>query len=254
MRLLACLLALSLHAQFVRPQPAQRYAYKVVRALPHDTEAFTQGFEFRDGVFYESTGLNGRSEIRRVQPATGKVLARVPLEGKYFGEGITVFHNRIHQLTWKHGTGFTYDKQTLRRISTFQYTGEGWGLANDGKQIFMSDGSSTIRIWDPATLKEVRRFTVRLNGRPVDQLNELEMVEGELFANVWQSDLILRISPADGNVLGVIDLSGLLAKAGPLPEEIDVLNGIAYDAAAKKLYVTGKLWPKVFEIELVPVR
>ncbi|MDX2267115.1 MAG: glutaminyl-peptide cyclotransferase [Bryobacter sp.] len=247
----ALFLALMLEAQFVRPQQAQRFTYKVVRALPHDPEAFTQGFEFRNGVFYEGTGLNGRSFVRRVEPTTGRVLASVPLEGKYFGEGITVLGGKIHQLTWKHGQGFTYDQKTLRRQSTFQYPGEGWGLANDGKQIYMSDGTAEIRIWNAATLQELRRMTVRYNGRPVSQLNELEWVEGELYANVWQTDSIVRIRPTDGTVTGVIDLTGLL---GGNAGEVDVLNGIAYDAAAKRLYVTGKLWPKVFEIQVVPVR
>ncbi len=243
--------ALLLPAQFVRPPAPPRYGYRVVKSYPHDPGAFTQGLEYRDGVLFEGTGLNGRSSVRRVRLQDGQILASVPLSGEYFGEGITVQKSRILQLTWKHGVGFIYDRATLRKTGSFAYPGEGWGLANDGKLIYMSDGSSTIRVWDPVTLKELRRFSVKLQGRPIDQLNELEMVEGELYANVWQTDSILRISPADGNVVGIIDLQGLLnSNAG----EVDVLNGIAYDPAGKRLFVTGKLWPRIFEIQLVAKR
>jgi glutamine cyclotransferase len=241
-------LAILSPAQFVRPSAPVRYGYKVVKAYPHDAGAFTQGLEYRDGMLFEGTGLNGRSSLRRVRLSDGKVLASVPLSAEYFGEGITVQKERILQLTWKHGMGFLYDRATLKKTGSFAYPGEGWGLANDGKFVYMSDGSSTIRVWDPVSLKEVRRFTVKAQGRPVGQLNELEMVEGELYANVWQNDVILRIAPADGTVVGVIDLTGIL---GPVDGEVDVLNGIAYDAAAKRLFVTGKLWPKIFEIQLV---
>ncbi len=252
MRPLAFLLALTVHGQFVRPAAPARYSVKIVRTYTHDRNSFTQGLEFKDGILYEGTGLNGRSSLRKVRLDNAQVLAQVPLSGEYFGEGITVLNGRILQLTWKHGQGFIYDKQTLKRTGTFAYPGEGWGLTNDGKQVYMSDGSAQIRIWDPTTLKELRRITVNNGGRPVDQINELEYINGEIYANVWQSDSILRISPADGRVLGIIDLSALSAATMKEAPDADVLNGIAYDALNKRLFVTGKLWPKIYEIQIVP--
>ena len=177
---------------------------------------------------------------------TGQVLQKVDLSGQYFGEGITVLKDRILQLTWQTGVGFIYDRKTLKQTGQFKYPGEGWGLANDGKQVYMSDGTSEIRIWDPVTLKEVRRITVHNGKSPIDQINELEIVEGELYANVWQTDYILRISPTDGQLLGIIDMRGLLDTG----RGADVLNGIAYDAAGKRLFVTGKLWPKIYQVEI----
>ena len=168
----------------------------------HDRNAFTQGFEYRDGVLYEGTGLVGRSSVRRTQIETGQVLQSFDLPQPFFGEGITVLGAQIFQLTWQSGTGFVYDRTTLKVLRSFNYPGEGWGLTNDGKQIFMSDGSSQIRIWDPVSLKELRRITVTDAGKPVTELNELEFVQGEILANVWQTDRIARISPVDGRVLG----------------------------------------------------
>lgn len=252
MRPLAFLLALTLHGQFVRPAAPARYTVKIVRSYTHDRNSFTQGLEFKDGILYEGTGLNGRSTLRKVRLDNAQVLAQVPLSGEYFGEGITVLNGRILQLTWKHGQGFIYDKQTLKRSGTFAYPGEGWGLTNDGKQVFMSDGSAQIRVWDPTTLKELRRLTVNNAGRPIDQINELEYINGEIYANVWQTDSILRISPTDGRVLGIIDLSPLSAATLKEAPDADVLNGIAYDALNKRLFVTGKLWPKIYEIQVVP--
>jgi glutaminyl-peptide cyclotransferase len=241
---------LLLLAQFARaPEPA-RYGYRVVKKYPHDAGAFTQGLEYKDGMLYEGTGLNGRSSLRKVRLETGEVVQRQPLAEAYFGEGITVQSARVLQLTWKHGEGFIYDRKTLRRTGSFKYPGEGWGLASDAAHVYMSDGSAQIRVWDAATLKEVRRLTVTNGGRAVDQINELEVVEGEIFANVWYSDVILRISPKDGRVAGVVDLRGLSSEARSESPAADVLNGIAYDAARKRLFVTGKLWPKLYEIEL----
>lgn len=254
MRPLALLLALTLHGQFVRPAAPARATVKIVRSFAHDRNSFTQGLEFKDGILYEGTGLNGRSNLRKVRLDNAQVLAQVPLSGEFFGEGITVHNGRILQLTWKHGQGFIYDKQTLKRTGTFAYPGEGWGLTNDGKQVYMSDGSAQIRIWDPTTLKELRRITVNNAGRPIDQINELEYVEGEIYANVWQTDSILRISPADGRVLGIIDLSALSAATMKEAPDADVLNGIAYDALNKRLFVTGKLWPKVYEVQIVAAK
>lgn len=224
--------------------------YKVVRTYPHDRSAFTQGLEYRNGFLYEGTGLNGRSTLRKVELATGRVVRQVALPYEHFGEGITILAGEILQLTWQSQVGFVYGASDFKLRRQFRYTGEGWGLTNNGREIFLSDGSSTIRVLSPKTLSEVRRIRVADGATPVAQLNELEVVEGEIYANVWQSDRVARISPATGKVLGWIDLSGLLSpifRTG----EIDVLNGIAYDAAGKRLFVTGKLWPSVFEIQVV---
>ena len=235
------------------PQGAARqiptYGYQVVRAYPHDRGAFTQGLIFRDGVFYEGTGLNGRSGIRKVKLETGEVLQAQPLASEYFGEGITDWNGQIVQITWQSEVGFVYDLRTFAQTKRWAYTGEGWGLTHDGTRIIMSDGSAALRFIDPATLKETGRITVRDGNVPVERLNELEYVKGEIFANVWQTDRIARISPKDGRVIGWIDLSGLLPPAERAGT--DVLNGIAYDAAGDRLFVTGKLWPRVFEITLV---
>jgi glutaminyl-peptide cyclotransferase len=251
MRFFVLLIALALPAQFIRPAAPARYSVKVLRSFAHDRNSFTQGLEFKDGILYEGTGLNGRSSLRKVRLDNAQVLAQTPLAAEYFGEGITVQGSRVLQLTWKHGQGFIYDKQNLKRTGAFAYPGEGWGLTNDGKQIFMSDGSAQIRVWDGATLKELRRITVNKGGRPIDQLNELEYVNGEIYANVWMTDTILRISPADGRVLGEIDLSALVAATMREAPDADVLNGIAYDAVGKRLFVTGKLWPKIYQVQIV---
>ena len=245
-KLLLCLLCI-----FVAGFTPQQYGYRVVKTYPHDRSAFTQGLEFHDGVLYEGTGLVGRSSLRKVNLDTGQVLQRYDVPPPFFGEGITVLNQQILELTWQTQTGFVYDKSTFRVVRSFNYPGEGWGLTNDGKEIYMSDGSPQIRVWDPATLKETRRITVNDGNRQITALNELEFVRGELYANVWQTDRIARISPADGKVLGWIDLAGILPKAEH-PESDAVLNGIAYDAAGDRLFVTGKLWPKIFEIKLLP--
>jgi glutaminyl-peptide cyclotransferase len=229
--------------------PAQ-YTYRVVKSYPHDNSAFLQGLEYHDGFFYEGTGVVGRSSVRKVEPATGSVLKQFDVPQPFFGEGITVLNQQIFSLTWQTQTGFVLDKSTFRVLRSFNYPGEGWGLTNDGKQIYMSDGTAQIRVWDPATLKEVRRITVKDGARSITDLNELEFVRGEIYANVWHTDRIARISPADGRVLGWIDLTGLIPKSVKDPE--GVLNGIAYDAASDRLFVTGKLWPSIFEIKVIP--
>jgi glutaminyl-peptide cyclotransferase len=231
--------------------PTPQYTYRVINTYPHDRTAFTQGLEYRDGFLYEGTGLTGRSSVRKVDLTTGRVLKTFEVPQPFFGEGITLVGNQIIELTWTTQTGFVYDKSDLSVVRSFQYPGEGWGLTNDGKQIYMSDGSSQIRVWDPVTLKEVRRITVKDGDQPVNELNELEFVKGEILANVWQTDRIARISPVDGKVLGWIDLSGILPQSDRSGSDA-VLNGIAYDAATDRLFVTGKLWPKLFEIKLVP--
>jgi glutamine cyclotransferase len=229
--------------------PVPTYGYQVIRSYPHDRGAFTQGLVVRNGFFYEGTGNLGQSNLRKVKIETGEVLQVQPLEDQYFGEGITELNGSIYQLTWKHGVGFVYDLATFSPIKRFTYKGEGWGLTHDGKQLIMSDGSAQLRFLDPATLQETGRVTVRDNGRPVINLNELEYIKGEIYANVWTTHRLARINPSDGRVTGWIDLTGLLT-----PTEranADVLNGIAYDAATDRLFVTGKWWPRVFEIRLV---
>jgi glutaminyl-peptide cyclotransferase len=232
-------------------QAPAHYGYRVVKTYPHDRMAFTQGLEYRDGFLYEGTGLAGRSSVRRIDLATGKVLQNYDLPQPYFGEGITLLNQQIFQITYQTQTGFVYDRSSFRVLRSFSYPGEGWGLTNDGKHIYMSDGTADIRVWDPATLKEVRRITVKDGLKPVLQINELEWVRGELYANIWHSDRIARISPGDGKVLGWIDLSGILPR-NQRPEAEAVLNGIAYDPAGDRLFVTGKLWPSIFEIRLTP--
>jgi len=222
--------------------------YEVVRTYPHDPKAFTQGLFFLDGFLYEGTGLNGESSIRKVRLENGEVVQIRRLEERYFGEGIAAVGNTIVQLTWQAGVGFVYDLKTLERQRSFTYDGEGWGLTYDGARLIMSDGTATLRFLDPKTLKVTGRLEVKEAGRPVPQLNELEMVKGEIYANVWGTDRVARISPASGEVVGWIDLRGLLS-AGEATG-VDVLNGIAYDAAGDRLFVTGKLWPRLFEIRV----
>jgi glutamine cyclotransferase len=231
--------------------PAPQYGFRVVKTYPHDRSAFTQGLEYRDGFLYEGTGQVGRSTLRKVKLETGEVLQSYDLPQPFFGEGITVLPQQILQLTWQSQTGFIYDKTNFRVVKSFSYPGEGWGMTNDGKQIYMSDGTAQVRVWDLASLKEIKRINVSDMGKPVTQLNELEFVRGEIWANVWQTDRIARISPGDGRVLGWIDLTDILPK-GERSNSDAVLNGIAYDAATDRIFVTGKLWPKLFEIKLTP--
>jgi glutaminyl-peptide cyclotransferase len=246
---LAATLPQSVQAQASRRTP--EYSFKIINSFPHDSEAFTQGLEYRGGFLYESTGLKGQSSLRKVRLETGEVLQRIDLPSEYFGEGITLFKNEIVQVTWQSHIGFVYDLTDFHQLRQFSYPGEGWGLANDGREIFMSDGTSEIRVLDPTNLTEKRRFTVRDGTKQIRDLNELEYVEGELYANIWQTDRIARISPQTGEVLGWIDLAGLLSPVYRLADGA-VLNGIAYDAGRKRLFVTGKLWPNLFEIRLVP--
>jgi glutaminyl-peptide cyclotransferase len=223
--------------------------YQVVKTYPHDRSAFTQGLEYHNGFLYEGTGLNGRSTLRKVELATGRVVQQISLPYEYFGEGITMLAGEILQLTWQSQVGFVYGASDFKMLRQFRYTGEGWGLTNNGREVFFSDGSSTLRVLSPKTLAETRRIRVTDGATPVAQLNELEVVEGEIYANVWQSERVARISPATGKVVGWIDLRGLLSPI--FSSGVDVLNGIAYDAAGKRLFVTGKLWPSVFEIKVV---
>jgi glutaminyl-peptide cyclotransferase len=224
------------------------YTYQIVRVYPHDPNAFTQGLQYVDGVLYEGTGLNGRSSIRKVKLETGEVLQKRDITSKYFGEGITVWKNDLIELTWRSEVAFVYDKTTFQERRRFMYGGEGWGLTHDGVNLIMSDGSDRLRLLDPATFAERRRIQVTAEGFPVRHLNELEFVKGEIFANIWQTDMIARIAP-DGRVVSWIDLSGLLSTSER--GSADVLNGIAYDESKDRLFVTGKLWPRLFEIKLI---
>src|SRR5579863_2638008 len=221
--------------------------YQIVHSYPHDQNAFTQGLIYLDGALYESTGLKGQSSLRKVDLDTGKILQFVADPADYFAEGLTNWSSTLVQLTWQSHIALVYDRATFHVLRTFQYPGEGWGLTQDGKNLILSDGTATLRFLDPATFYEVRRITVRSAGKPVDKLNELEYIHGEIYANIWYSDRIARISPQTGKVLGWIELKGLAGTAGATANGA-VLNGIAYDAAHDRLFVTGKLWPKIFEI------
>lgn len=260
-RLIFAALSLILAAIFYyggpeRPTPQRAaaqipvYGYHIVRVFPHDRNAFTQGLMYRDGFLYEGTGLNGRSTIRKVRLETGEVLEQHAVAAQYFGEGITDWGNGLLQLTWQSNIGFVYDLATFGVTRTFNYEGEGWGLTHDTSTLILSDGTSQLRYLDPSTFEEIGRYTVRDGATPVANLNELEYVRGEIYANVWQTDRVARIARSTGQVIGWIDLAGLLTD-GDKTVPVDVLNGIAYDAAGDRLFVTGKLWPKVFEITLV---
>ncbi len=225
------------------------YGYRIVNSYPHDSEAFTQGLVYEDGFMYEGTGLHGRSSLRKVELETGRILQNHNLPNKYFGEGLTIHGEQITQLTWRSKVGFEYDKEKFSLVKKFNYTTEGWGITYDGKHLITSDGSDTLYFLDPITHREINRIKVTYEGRPVTRLNELEYVHGEIFANVWLTDFIARISPESGKVMGWIDLRGLSDDFGPRGRD-QVLNGIAYDQKGNRLFVTGKLWPKIYEIKL----
>jgi glutamine cyclotransferase len=225
------------------------YGYRIVKAYTHDPEAYTQGLIYRDGFLYESTGRNGRSTLRKVKLETGEVVHQERLDPRYFAEGLAEWNGRLIQLTWQSKLGFVYNAATFRLERTFRYTGEGWGLTHDGKRLIMSDGSDTLRFLDAATFQERGRLSVRDGNVSIRNLNELEYVGGEVYANIWHTDRIARISPESGRIVGWIDLTGLMPKVYQLEPEA-VLNGIAYDTAGERLFVTGKLWPKLFEITL----
>lgn len=227
------------------------FGYRVVNVFPHDRGAFTQGLVFQDGIFYEGTGLYARSSLRKVSPETGDVTQMKRLAPNFFGEGITIWGDKIIQLTWKSQKGFVYDKDSFDLLQEFSYPTEGWGITHDDTRLIMSDGSANLYFWNPDTLAEIGRIEVTDKGTPVVRLNELEYINGEIYANIWQTNRVARIDPNTGQVTAWIDLSGLLTP-DDLAEPVDVLNGIAYDAETDRLFVTGKLWNKIFEIELVP--
>jgi glutamine cyclotransferase len=230
-------------------------SFQVVHTYPHDQQAYTQGLIYLDGHLYESTGIKGRSSLRMEDLETGRILQLQDVPDKYFGEGLAAWKSgstdTLIQLTWQEHVALVYDRLTFRFLRTLPYTCEGWGLTQDGKNLILSDGTATLRFFDPATFHLVRKIQVKDRGKPVTKLNELEFIHGQIYANIWYSDRIARISPATGKVLGWIDLAGLLPE-GEQSSRDAVLNGIAYDSAHDRLFVTGKLWPKLFEIKIVP--
>lgn len=225
------------------------YTYEVINTFPHDPDAFTQGLIYYDGALYESTGRYGKSSLRQVDLKTGEVLKKISVPDQFFAEGMTIFGGKIFQLTWVHKRGFVYDLKSFDKLSEFTYDGEGWGLTTDGHVLILSDGTNRIRFLDPQTFKVTKTISVFDAGVPLKELNELEFIKGEIYANIWQTDRIVRINPATGNITGWIDLTGLLKPEND-NQHPDVLNGIAYDEAHDRLFVTGKLWPKLFEIRL----
>jgi glutaminyl-peptide cyclotransferase len=228
---------------------ARRASYEVVNSYPHDPTSFTQGLLWRGGGFYESAGLYGQSKLRRLEFPTGRVLKETGLASELFAEGLALVDSRLIQLTWKSHRGFVYDVDTFRLLQEFTYDTEGWGLTYDGKNLILSDGSSDLFYLDPLTFKPVRKLRVTMNGNAIPELNELEFIDGEIWANVWQTDLILRIDPSTGQVASFLNLKGILAPSDKTGRE-DVLNGIAYDSEGKRIFVTGKLWPRIFEIRV----
>ena len=228
------------------------YSYRIVNTYPHDAGAFTQGLFIHDGALYESTGRYGESKLHKVELETGEQVQSLPLSDQVFGEGSTLFDGKIYVLTWRSGAGLVVDAKTFKPERTFKYQGEGWGLTHDGERLIMSDGTSELRFLDPETLEETGRLEVTHKGKPLRNLNELEFIKGEIFANIWQSDAIVRINLETGQVTGILDMRGLLSDEERMGGQTDVLNGIAYDPQEDRLFVTGKNWPKLFEIELTP--
>jgi glutamine cyclotransferase len=226
-----------------------KYGYEVVHVFPHDPDAFTQGLEFRDGKLLESTGQEGKSSLRSEELETGKVLEKVDVPPPFFAEGITLLNAKIYQLTWQHQLGFIYDYESFQKTGQFSYTGEGWGLTNDGRSLILSDGTNRLRFLDPDSFRVTKTIAVLDGKTPVNEINELEYVKGEIYANIWHNNRIAMIDPETGRVTGWIDLTGLLPQ-NEVQDEEAVLNGIAYDERSGRLFVTGKLWPKVFEIRL----
>ena len=228
----------------------EQLTVRILAAYPHDPTAFTQGLVWDGGLLYESTGLYGRSTVRRVEPGDGRILEKTVLDPNLFGEGLALAGGRLIQLTWKAGIALVYDLATLRDVDQFGYNGEGWGLASDGERLAMSNGSSLLTFRDPSDFRWLSTLEVRLAGEPIDRLNELEFADGQLYANVWGENRIVRIDPQNGRVTAVIDAAGLLK-----PQEarmVDVLNGIAYDPASETFWLTGKFWPKTFQVVFVP--
>ena len=253
LRAVAIFLVVLLPAGGVHAQAAvPTYGYEVVNTYPHDSHAFTEGLFYLNGFLYESTGLERQSSIRKEKLETGEVVQKIDVPPEYFGEGIVNWKRRLVSLTWKTQVGFVYDLATLKLERKFSYTGEGWALTQDGKRLIMSDGTPELRFLNPDTLQETGRITVTYEGKPVRNVNELEWVKGRIYANVWQTNMMIFIDPASGEITGVVNLAGLLSSSDRLTGPDSVLNGIAYDAAHDRLFVTGKNWPKLFEIRVLP--
>jgi len=231
--------------------PPPIYSYEVINKYPHDPDAFTQGLVYQDGIFYEGTGLRGRSSLRKVEVETGDVQQKIDLGSKYFGEGITIWEDRVIQLTWQSQIGFVYNKDSFEQLSQFNYPTEGWGITHDGEKLIMSDGSATLYFWDPDTLTEIGRIQVYDDQGPVVQLNELEYIKGDIYANIWQTNKIAQINLSTGQVLAYLDMTGLLELPLDYNKPVDVLNGIAYDTETDRLFITGKLWPYLYEVKLI---
>ncbi len=236
----------------IPPDLTPYMTYEVINAFPHDPGAFTQGLVYWDGYLYESTGLYGESSLRKVALTTGEVLQRIDLAPGYFGEGLAIWEDSLLQLTWREGTGFIYAIRDFSLRGQFHYPMEGWGLTHDGEQLIMSDGSARLYFLHPSTFEITGIVNVTYQDGPIERLNELEFIQGEVFANIWLTDHIVRIDPATGNVMGWIDMEGILPQSLRAPDT-DVLNGIAYDQEGDRLFVTGKRWPQLYEIRLVPV-
>jgi glutamine cyclotransferase len=234
---------------FLRNTKALISNITIINTFPHDPESFTEGLVYHQGYLYESTGLNGKSALKKIDIRSGKVLQEIKLAEEYFGEGIVILGDKIYQLTWQNQKGFIYDLSSFKRIGEFSYSGEGWGLATDGKMLFRSNGTAVISVIDPASFTIIRKIKVHDGNTPVNNLNELEFIRGEIWANVFMDDVIVRIAPQTGKVLGWIDLSPLHLML-PVTAGKDVLNGIAYDPEGDRVFVTGKLWPKLFEIKV----
>jgi glutamine cyclotransferase len=239
-------------SDLVQEETIPVFGYKIFNVYPHSAQAFTQGLVYDDGLLYEGTGLYGRSTLSRVELSTGRILDQKNLDSSLFGEGIALWKDRIIQLTWQSGLGLVYGKENMTKIGNFSYQTEGWGITTDNKSLIMSDGTDVLHILDPESFKELGRILVTANGKPLQGLNELEYIKGLIYANVWPTNWIAIISPESGEVKAKINLQGILQESDHQGSKVDVLNGIAYDASGDRLFVTGKLWPKLFEIKLVP--
>lgn len=249
--LLVVVLSLIVYSKFIenndRLSPPDN-SYSVINVYPHDTGAFTQGLVYKNGFLYESTGLYGRSSLRKVDPATGQIVKRVDIPKKYFAEGIAILNNRIYQLTWKSGTGFVYDLSSFKLLNTFSYNSEGWGITTDGKNLIISDGTSRLYFMDPSTFRIFRSINVTYNNSPLKNINELEYINDLIYANIWQTNYIAEIDPETGKTVNILDLENILKK-NLIQDNVKVPNGIAYNYKTQTLYITGKLWPNLFEIE-----
>jgi glutaminyl-peptide cyclotransferase len=250
---IVCIVIISFFPITVLAKESQKYGYEIINVYPHDSGAFTQGLIYKDGFLYESTGRYGHSSLRKVELKTGKVLQKIIIDRELFAEGLASSNDQLVLLSWRAGTGFIYKKDDFDLTKTFNYPGEGWGLTSYKNQFIMSDGSSILRFLDPVNFTEIKRLQVSRSGRPLKNLNELEMVNGYIFANIWQTSQLAIISPESGQLAGIVNLAGLLKKYAP-GVKADVLNGIAYDAEGDRLFVTGKYWPKLFEIKLVSLK